>query len=73
MSQPQKCIRHMTTIEGENYYILLGDSFVSVTVPRENSPEQKRERNVADTLCRKITAMMRLRRIKDKIEERAKC
>jgi len=59
----ENCIRRLVTIHGENYYLLIGDSFVSVTVPRENSPEQVRERTVADTLCRKITALMRLRRI----------
>jgi hypothetical protein len=59
----ENCIRRLVNIHGENYYLLIGDDFVSVTVPRENSPEQVRERTVADTLCRKITALMRLRRI----------
>ena len=64
----QDCIRHRVEIEGENYYITLGDDFVEATVPRENSPEQRRERQVASTMCRKITAMMRLRRMKARRE-----
>jgi hypothetical protein len=57
------CIRHRVEIMGENYYLTVGDDFVDVTVPRENYPEQQRERAVANMLGRKITAMMRMRRI----------
>ena len=61
--KPQDCIRRVVEIEGENYYLLVGDHFAEVTVPRENDPTQTRERIVAETLFRKITALMRLRRI----------
>jgi hypothetical protein len=59
----EDCIKQTVKIFNENFYLTIGDYFVDVTVPRENSPEQIRERTVADTLCRKITALMRLRRM----------
>jgi len=63
MTNAKPCTRHVVDIMGENYYLLVGDDFVSVTVPRENDPLQSRERIVAETLCRKISALMRLRRM----------
>ena len=59
----EDCTRLLVEIGGENYYLLVGDAFCSVTVPRENDPMQTKERVVAETICRKITAIMRLRRI----------
>lgn len=39
-----KCVRIRERINGENYYITIGDDFVHFTVPRENDPNMSRER-----------------------------
>ena len=63
MSKGKDCLRVRVEILDENYYLLIGDDFVSVTVPRENDPMRSRERIIAETLCKNISAGMRARRM----------
>lgn len=55
--------RRRIEIGGENYYIVVthGDSgpHVCATCPRENAPENRKMRNILETVCSTITEMMR--------------
>jgi len=53
-----RCKRRVIQIGGENYYLVVGEDFVLATVPRENSPDQSREREVVETLCGVITEIL---------------
>ena len=50
------CKRHKITIDGENFYLIVGDNWVRVTTPYENRPENHKLRVIVDTLCAAITA-----------------
>lgn len=47
----EPCIRKKRLIDGENYYIVIGETFLDVTVPRENKPEQSKVRNALEEIC----------------------
>lgn len=47
--------RVKTVIEGENYYMMVGDNSLTVTCPYENRKERKDERRVLDKLAETIT------------------
>lgn len=51
----EKCIRKRVEIGGENFYIVVSDKRVDVTVPHENRDENKELRIIAETLCCQIT------------------
>ena len=55
------CTKRTVIINGENYYLVVGDKFVQVTVPRENDPARSETRQIAETLCDEITSVMELR------------
>ena len=55
---PDPCTRQMITIDGESYYIVVGETFVIATVPRENSPAMSKTRKIVDDICGAITAVM---------------
>ena len=54
----EKCTRQKVQIDGENYYIVVGDNFVTATVPRENDPQMTSTRKIVETLCDTITTLM---------------
>ncbi len=43
------------------YYLLVGDDFAMVTVPRENDPMMSTTRMIAETICSEITELMQKR------------
>lgn len=51
-------MRRRVTIFGENYYLTVGKTFVSPTVPRENDPMMTREREIIETICYHITEIL---------------
>lgn len=56
------CTRKAITIDGENFYVIVGDDFAQVTVPRENDPLISGTRKVAERVCDTITELMIQRR-----------
>ncbi len=54
----EPCKRKRITINNENFYLVVGKTFVDCTVPHENRPENLELRNVVDTLCGEISKMM---------------
>lgn len=56
------CVRERMKIEGENYYLIVGDDFVRVTCPYENRPDNIKMRMVIDLICDKISEIMRRRK-----------
>lgn len=47
----EDCVRKKITINSENFYLVIGKTFLAVTVPRENRPEQSELRNVLEQVC----------------------
>lgn len=58
----EDCTKDTLVIDGENYYITLGEYFVMCTIPRENDPTMSNIRMAVETVCAKITEMMERRR-----------
>lgn len=52
------CKRRRVEIGGQNFYLMVGKTFVDVTVPHENRPESLPLREIVETLCREITNIM---------------
>jgi len=52
---PTVSLRRKIEIEGENFYVIIGKSFVDATVPRENSEDNRKLRTIVDKLCDCIT------------------
>lgn len=61
----EDCTRVRVEIDGENYYITVGDDFIVPTVPRENHPTMFGTRRIVETLCKEISRIMRFRRGKN--------
>ncbi len=55
---PEECVRKKVVIAGENYYLVVGRSFVDVTVAHENRPENLEKRLMLQTLCDEITSVL---------------
>lgn len=53
--ESEDCTKKTVVIESENYYILVGDDFAMVTVPRENDPTMSKTRIIAETICSEIS------------------
>jgi len=53
--------RRRVEINGENYYLLLSDNHIDITVPFENRPENVETRVLLNTLCKEISKLMKLR------------
>jgi hypothetical protein len=51
-------LRRRVEIFRENYYLTVGKTFVSPTVPRENDPTMTREREIIETICQHITELL---------------
>lgn len=45
------CRRVRVKLNGENYYLTLGDDFILVTVPDENKFDRANERMLLESLC----------------------
>ena len=56
---PEACVRKRVVISGENYYLVVGRSFVDVTVAHENRPENLEKRLMLQTLCDEITSVLK--------------
>jgi len=54
----ESCVRRRVEINGENYYLTVGRTFVTATVPHENRPDRENERLVVETLCAAISEVM---------------
>jgi len=52
------CTRTLVKIADENFYLVVGETFVMCTVPRENDPIMSEKRMIVETLCGAITAQM---------------
>lgn len=55
----EKCKRKRVEIGGENFYLVVGENFITATVPAENRPDQKGLRNIVDTLCAEASKLMK--------------
>jgi hypothetical protein len=51
----------MIEIGGERYYVVVGETFVLATVPRENDPAMSAVRGIVEDICSAITAVMEIR------------
>ena len=56
--EEERCIRKRISINGENYYLVVGTTFVLATLPFENRPERLKERQIVETLCSEITELL---------------
>lgn len=56
-----RCTRQMIEIGGERYYVVVGETFVLATVPRENDPAMSAVRGIVEDICSAITAVMEIR------------
>lgn len=65
----EDCTRHVVSIGGENYYLLVGDEFVLCTVPRENDVFMSQTRETVETLCENITMLMKQRKAAAQLPE----
>ena len=54
----EPCKRKVIEIRGENFYLVVGQRRVDVTVPRENAPDQSEVREVSESLCAEITELL---------------
>jgi len=62
----QDGVKRTLKIEDENFYLVVGETFAQVTVPRENDPLMSKTRMIAETICSEITIEL------EKIAERRK-
>ena len=56
---PEDCVRKRVVIDGENFYLVVGKTFVDVTVAHENRPENLKKRLMLQTLCDEITTVLK--------------
>ena len=64
----EECIRTRFTFDGENFYLITGETFVDVTCPRENSPERRNIQAAMDAICRVISEQrMEAKRVSDQL------
>lgn len=54
----EDCTRHRVMIGEEPGYMVVGKTFVSITLPDENKREVQKAREVADATCNKLTEIM---------------
>lgn len=45
------CKRIKAVIDGENFYLIVGENFAHATTPYENRPENHKLRVTVDTIC----------------------
>jgi hypothetical protein len=58
LSDVENCTRQVITIDGENYYLVVGETFVTTVCPRENSPAMTKTRAILNDICGAVTAIM---------------
>ena len=54
----EDCRRRRVVISGRNYYLTVGKTFAHITVPYENRIDMSKEREVVETLCEEISAVL---------------
>ena len=54
----ERCQRHKIQINGENFYLVIGKTFVCCTVPDENKAKTLLLRKIVDELCENISGIM---------------
>lgn len=50
--------RRKVVINGENFYLTVGENFIEATVPYENRPDNQELRQIVETLCQTATVLM---------------
>ena len=50
-----RCVRKRISIEGEHFYLIIGRTFLDVTVPRENAPDQSKVRAILEQICNAVS------------------
>lgn len=53
--------RELVVIDGENYYLAVGETLIQATVPRENAPMMEKTRLIVETLCDAISRVLEKR------------
>jgi hypothetical protein len=61
--------RRLVTIDGENYYLIVGDTLVQATVPRENDPLIEKTRLIVESVCNAISEVLEIRHDKQVMRE----
>jgi hypothetical protein len=64
-------VRKRIVIDGKNFYLTVGTTFVDCTVPYENRPENLKLRQIVDSLCEQISEVMEKNH--DKLIRRTTC
>ena len=57
----ETCLRKKIQVDGLNYYLIVGDDFVSATIPYENRPDHNEQRKLVDMICMEISTLMEAR------------
>lgn len=58
--EDEVCKRGKVTIDGENFYLIVGNRTVHATTPRENSEDRRKLRITVDAICEKISELLEL-------------
>ena len=56
--EAEQCRRRRVEIGGHNFYLIVGKTFIDATIPHENRPENMELRQIIDTLCLEVSALM---------------
>lgn len=56
--KPDDCIRKKVVIADENWYLIVGKTFVLPTCPRENDPAMTTTRSLIDFICEQISKIL---------------
>jgi len=64
------CVKKRVQIDNENFYVTVGKTFATCTVPRENDPMMTQTRRIAETICDTITELLEMQSSKaDRADE----
>ena len=58
MSKGEPCKRRRVENGGQNFYLVVGNTFIDATIPHENRPENIELRRIIDTLCLDVSALL---------------
>ena len=56
--EEERCKRKVLVINGENFYLVVGKTFVDATIAHENRLENLELRMIVETLCQAATELM---------------
>jgi hypothetical protein len=54
----EKSKKRTLVINGQNFYLVVGKTFVTTTIPHENREDQRPLRQTVDSLCEAISDLM---------------